>query len=835
MFGDDPDPKPSKDWRKDAGLKLPFYRRAWFSALVALTILGAVGALGVFTVVVDPLREKAETYDLAELGKLESASIIYDRNGKELARLYVLNRTPISIKKVPQHLVDALVAQEDSRFFSHNGVDIYGIIRAVWLNFRAGEETQGASTITQQLARQTFGLMERSYKRKILEAFVAQRIEKIHSKAEILEMYLNRIYFGKGFYGIQAACRGYFDKDASEINVEEAATLAGLIKSPNRLSPLNRPDESIKARNYVLERMVVEGTLDEDEARKLKSKPLVTAPQSGDPRLTYIFDTVREEVMDILGEERAAVGGFRIYTSIDKDLQNAAQEAIREHLAEIEKREDWEHETYDQFRMVMSEYRDKMKKSLIHPDTPKPKPEYLQAAALAVDNTDGSVLAMVGGRDFGDSQFNRATDSKTSVGTAFTPFVYAAAFSNRGIYPGTLVEDKPLDNRRVMIGDVVGIVGEWGMEVPNPSWTQKEIPARQALVEGRNSATVRLGEQVGLDAVIETAKAAGIRTEIRDFPANFLGAQEFGLEEMCLAYTCFPTLGHRPEKLHIIQRITDTAGKVVFQIDDRDRQTVEAMDPIAAYQTHTCLTAALREGTGKTAVTKYGLGDFPAAGKTGTHYKFKDLWYIGYTSSVTCGVWVGFDKPRTIYEGAFSNKVALPIWTDIMNTSQKHHPAAQIAPPVEAEAVEICEKSGLRATDFCYEETENDGVKRNLRCTYTEYLRPGFRFEGYCGVHTGEGLPADLAAFRHTTLSSARTGGIMGSNEFSHIQPVRMQGLTILGKDPYNSEQPIPRAQPLNDDGTRVLRALPVDGPGGDVQESLPIKIAPPPKLKIEL
>lgn len=835
MFGDDPDPKPSKDWRRDAGLKLPFYRRAWFSALVALTILGAVGGLGVFTVVVDPLREKAETFDLEELNKLESASIIYDRNGKELARLYVLNRTPITIKKVPQHMVDALVAQEDSRFFQHDGVDIIGIVRAVWLNFRAGEETQGASTITQQLARNTFNLMERSYRRKILEAFVARRIEKIHSKAEILEMYLNRIYFGKGFYGIQAASRGYFDKDVSELNIEESATLAGLIKSPNRLSPLNRPDESIKSRNYVLERMVVEGTLDEDEARKLKSKPLVTAPQSGDPRLSYIFDTVRAETMDIVGEERAAVGGFRIYTSIDKDLQNAAQDAIRKHLAEVEKHEGWSHQTYDEFRTIMSDYRDKMQKQLIHPETPKPMPEYLQAATIAVDNTDGSVLAMVGGRDFGDSQFNRATDTKAPAGTAFTPFVYATAFSQPNFYPGSPLEDKPLDNRRVMIGAFTGIVGEWGTEKENPVWTQKEIPARDALAQSLNSATVRLGETVGLDAIKEVAKAAGIRSEIRDYPSSYLGAQEMGLEEMCLAYTCFPTLGQRPEKLHIIQRITDADANVVYQIDDADLETVEGMDPIAAYQTHTCLTKALREGTGKPAFTDYGLGDFPAAGKTGTHYEYKDLWFMGYTSSVTCGVWVGFDKPKTIYSEAFSNRVSLPIWTAIMNEAEKGHPAVEIGPPEEAVAVELCEKSGLRATDFCYEPVSEGEVTRSVRCTYTEYMRPGSNFDNYCPVHRGSGLPADIDAFRHATLTSARAGGSLRSGDFAHVQPIRMQGLTILGKDPYNAEQPVPRAQPINDDGTKVLRALPVDGPGGGEEESLPIQLAPPPKLKIEL
>ncbi|MDP1590722.1 MAG: biosynthetic peptidoglycan transglycosylase, partial [Prosthecobacter sp.] len=229
MFRDDLDVKPERNWRGEAGLKLPFYRRGWFSALVALFILGVVAAFGVYSVVVAPLRRDAEKFDLEELKKLEAASIIFDRNGDEMARLYVLNRTPVPITDVPQHFIDALVAQEDSRYFKHDGVDYIGLVRALKENLSAGQVTQGASTITQQLARQTFQLLEKSYKRKILEAFIAQRIEKHYSKPEILELYLNRIFFGLNFYGVQAAARGYFGKDVQELTIEESATICGLI------------------------------------------------------------------------------------------------------------------------------------------------------------------------------------------------------------------------------------------------------------------------------------------------------------------------------------------------------------------------------------------------------------------------------------------------------------------------------------------------------------------------------------------------------------------------------------------------------------------------------
>jgi len=841
MFGKDLETKPQTNWRGESGLKLPFYRRIWFSALMALIILVGVTALGIYSIIVAPLWEKAQIYDLAEIRKLEAASIIYDRNGDELSRIYVLNRTPVPIKEVPQHFIDALTAQEDSRFFSHDGVDYIGLFRAVYLNFKAGEVTQGASTITQQLARQTFGLMEKSYKRKIMEAFVAQRIERKHTKSEILELYLNRIFFGKNFYGIQAAALGYFGKDAKDLTIEESATIAGLIKSPNNIEPLKHRERATKERNYVLERMVQEGSLDRDAAERLKLKPMVTTPQTSDPRLSYVFDEVRQEVVALVGEERASIGGFQIYTSIDKELQKAAEAAMKKRLAEVETREDYPHQTYTQFRGILSEWHGRKMKGQPNDDMPRPVPEYLQGAALIMDNRDGSILAMVGGRDFIDSQYNRATDGLRPMGTAFTPFVYAAAFSKPGYFPMTPLADEPLDNRRVMIGGLTGILGEWGMEVDDPKWSRNPISAREALVASHNSATVRLGERIALEGgrvkqdFKDFAKRAGISTELREFPSTFLGATEAKLDEMCLAYSCFPTLGKRPARQHLIQRITDFRGKVVFQLDEKTLQPVRAMDEIAAYQTHTCLTEALHRGTGAPSI-EYGLGDFPAGGKTGTHYESKDLWFFGYTSAVTCGVWVGFDKQKTIYPGAFSNRIALPIWTDIINASTKGRTPQDINPPESAERVEVCRVSGLRATDFCYDKIKGpDGIERSVRSTYSEYLRPGTSFNTTCPVHTGEGLPADLAAFHQSIIHNSNTALLAEAGKFANIEAVHLQDPIVIGEDPYNSEKPVLRARPVNDDGTPILRAVPVGVDEGDSAEQPVIKLKPPPPMKIEL
>lgn len=833
MFGRNRDLYES-NWRGPAAWKVPFYRRTWFSALMVFVLLTGVAAFGVFMFLVQPLREKAETFDLDDIRQLEAASIVYDRNGGELARIYMLNRTPVPISEVPSHLIDALTSQEDSRFFQHRGVDYIGLVRAMYLNFRAGEVTQGASTITQQLARQSFNLLERTYRRKILEAFVAIRIEQHYSKTEILEMYLNRIYFGAGFYGIQSAARGYFGKDVKDLNIEESATLCGLIKSPNKLSPLRHPEEAVVARNFVLDRMIAEGHLTTEEGINLKTKPLVTTAQAADPRLSHVFEEVRLAVMKLVGEEKAAIGGFQIYTTIDPALQRVAEESVRKRLNEVETNPQFQHQTYAQFKSVMSDFKAKLTAGAINPATPRPKPEYLQAAALVIDNKDGSILAMVGGRDFVDSQFNRALDSQRPVGTAFVPFVYAAAFSKPDFFPGTQLEDAPLDNRRVMIGGLTGILGEWGTESEESKWTMTTISAREALVTSRNAATIRLGEKVGLTALKDLATKAGIASPLKDYPSSYLGASEAKLDEMCLAYSIFPNQGTRPREVHLIHRVTDAQEKVIFQVSDEQANSVEVLDPFAAYQAHSCLVEALHRGTGSPAVTEFGLRKFLSGGKTGTHYEFKDLWFLGYTSSVTCGVWVGFDKQKPIYTGAFSNRIALPIWTDIANATQTEYPAGDIAPPDGAERVEVCRKSGMRATDFCYEKVKDaSGEIKSVRSTYDEYLRPGSTFDSYCTVHTGEGVPSDLtmlAGFSSPDMEAIHPDAA----KFAHVEPVRMQGLTVLGADPYQSVHPVLRATPIAPEGTTVKRPEIVDPDESNGPATSPVKLAPPPRLKIE-
>jgi penicillin-binding protein 1A len=481
----------------------------------------------------------------------------------------------------------------------------------------------------------------------------------------------------------------------------------------------------------------------------------------------------------------------------------------------------------------MADYKRKLQSKAIAPETPQPQPDYLQASVLMIDNRDGGVLAMVGGRDFVDSMYNRATQSRRPVGTAFTPFVFAAAFQKPEYYPPLRIEDGLLDNRRVMIGGLTGTLGEWGTERDVTNYDKPDITAREALLQGRNAATVRLGERVGLEAVKDLATKAGIKSPLREYPSTFLGASEARLDEMCLAFSSFANGGRRPRDLLVITRITDEAGKVVHQLREDDDRLVPVMDEIAAYQTHSCLVDALKRGTGRPAYEEFGLENFPAAGKTGTHYEFKDLWFVGYTSAVTCGVWCGFDQQKPVYIGAFSNRIALPVWVDAMNAARKEYKPEEIPTPESAQIVEVCRRSGLRATDACYEKVPDTlhGGTRSVRDTFKEVLRRESLFDHYCDVHTSADTPG--------TLSKGSPEGIsLGTEDpirvVAGVVPIRMQALPVIGEDPFNSVQPPPpKATPVDADGVAVPKAKPVEEES-PTSANAPIKLKPPPPIKLD-
>ncbi|MEM8954759.1 MAG: transglycosylase domain-containing protein [Verrucomicrobiota bacterium] len=798
---------PPRTRRKHTPTKVSLYKeriwhRRWFHKVV-LVLLGCfVLGLLVTYLFIRHYSAEAAKFDLNDIYKLESASVIYDRNREEIGRIFVENRRPVTFDEVPFHLVQALIATEDSRFFEHGGVDYWGIARAMVRNVKAGGIKEGGSTVTQQLARKSFGLSGRSYTRKLVEAFLAVRLEKNFSKAQIMEFYLNRIYFGGGFYGVNAAAQGYFGKAASELLPEESATIVGLIKSPNRLSPLRNPEGSKDTRNLVFLRMRDEKMISNDEFEQLRNLPLKTNPgTSATTQESYVYEQVRKQVIEQIGSEKAQKGGFQIYTTIDSRIQETAENSILKHLALLEQRPGYEHQTYADYQELLYQLGDVEPKD-------RPAPTYLQGAALMIDNKTGAVIAMVGGRDYHDSEFNRTIQARRQPGTAFKPFVYATAFS-QGLWPGSTVVDKPIDNRRVMIGGTEGILGEWGVE-RDGNVHEGDITARRALAQSKVAATVRVGEAAGLGAVIATAAKAGIESPMREFNATFLGASELFMDEFCRAFTIFPNQGTHPKDLYIIESIRDHLGEIVFEEKPENRTRVRCLDRIAAYQVHTCLEGVLDEGTGWRAREEFGLKDFDGGGKTGTAYNFTDNWFIGYDSEVTCAVWCGFDKPQTIFRGAFSNQTVLPIWVDVMNAALEEFPAKSIAPPEGLVAIELCDRSGMRATDSCFSQEVRDGKTINVRTTHLTHVRPEHVMTDFCPVHGEGGNTLGGAQFAALRLGAPRRDLGQDNNsrdKFPGFRPIPMQSPTVLGDDPFDAIAPVVRASVLE-----IIEEAPTDG-----------------------
>jgi len=837
----------------------PLYLRPWF--LVMLCIIGTIGLVGsVFYFVEKSKWEKrAAEFDYSKLEEMESASVIYDRNGQLLGRIFIQNRDQVAGDQLSPNLYHAVVAAEDARYYQHGGVDYFGIIRAAVRNFQAGRTRQGASTLTQQLARNSFPIElpsnDRSYKRKLLEMFVAQEIEKKFSKAKILELYLNRVFFGGGFYGAEAASRGYFGKHARDLNLSEAATLAGLLKSPSNLSPWRNRQACIDQRNVVLGKMLEGKQITREEYDATMAQDLIVKNRASVHQDSYANDLVAQQIISQFGRDSAISDGYRIYTTIDGDLQKKVEATLREQLDTVERHEGFDHQMYAQYEQ---EFKMRQRKAANGEGDagPIPAPEYLQGSVVVLDNATGGILALSGGRDFSHSAFDRATSARRPAGTAFKPIVYAAAFE-KGFSPGTIVSDAVIDNRQVMIGGVSGILGEWGPERVDNKY-EGLISARTALVMSKNAASVRLGMMTGLEPVLSLAKKAGIESPLRPFPATYLGSSEVTLMEMTLANTIFPNLGSRPEKAFLIQKIEEKNGRVIFEMEP---SKVSVIKPTTAYEVHSCLAEVLERGTADKAYTELGLKKFPLGGKTGTAYNFTDAWFVGYSSAVTCGVWAGFDKPQPIYRGAFSNEIALPIWANVMKDTFVKYRPEEIREPRGIIKCELCSVSGLLATDKCFETVENKdtGEKMQRRTTYFEICTEEQAPKIACNVHGGGGaLATSMPIVQNPVkiLPGEQVRRALPAYDVAAVQPVLMKAPTVLGADPYNSARSVTNAiavkalehqiAPLNSSSAvpapqvatgnqvEIRRAVPAGRPT-ELQNSTietPIKIDPPPPLE---
>src|ERR1700736_2443892 len=644
------------------------FRYGWKLTLIGLVGGGALSAFLFYGV-------WAQTFDMKKVGEMPERNTVFDVDGKIYSRLAGANRLKVSLNEVSPLFIDALLAREDTRFYQHPGIDWHGIMRALVRDVLSASAKEGASSITQQLARNSLPLGGRTLRRKLLEAMVALRIEGKFTKQQILELYINRIYFGAGCYGVETASQAYFGKNASKFNFSEAALLAGLIRSPNRFSPLKNPEGAAAQRDAVLTRMVELKKISLSQSEQARQAKINTHPK----RLlqiqeNYAMDAVQRDLNVILTQDQIDNGGLYIYTTLDPAVQNAAQQALETQLTKIEHQSNFHHPL----------------KASYHPpeegeDNSMP---YLEGAIVTIDNASGGIRALVGGRDYSQSKFNRALPpANRQVGSAFKPFVYTVAFSE-GLLPGASISDSAIQP-----GEIDG-AGNWSPA--NSDGTYGGIqPCSYGLIHSRNTMSVRVGQFAGLDAVQKVATTLNLSDNVPHGPAIYIGAFETNLKDLTTAYTVFPNAGVR-KQAYVIERIDDAEHQPIYRAS---HIAAPALDPSAAWMASQLMEEVLTRGT---AAAARSLGfSLPAAGKTGTTNDYKDAWFVGYTSTMTCGVWVGFDQPVTIIPHGYGAALALPVWVQVMNKAATIYPPQDLQPPVPLQHALVCSLSNHLATTGC--------------------------------------------------------------------------------------------------------------------------------------
>ncbi|MFZ3376664.1 MAG: PBP1A family penicillin-binding protein, partial [Chthoniobacterales bacterium] len=617
-----------------------------------LTFLGLIVAsgLGVFFF----YGTWAGTFDMKKVGEMPERNTVLDVDGKIYSRLAGANRLKVSLDQVSPLFINAVLAREDTRFYQHGGIDSRGILRALVRDILSRSAKEGASSITQQLARNSLPLGGRNISRKLLEAMVALRIERDFTKQQILELYVNRIYFGSGCYGVETASQAYFGKSASQLNLPEAALLAGLIRSPNRFSPLKNPEGAAIQRNAVLDRMVELKRISAAQADQAKVARVTSHPK----RLpliqeNYAMDAVQRDLNLLITQDQIDNGGLFIYTTIDPVVQNAAQQALETQLTKIERQRNFHHPIKATYQPPEN-----------GEDSSMP---YLEGAVVAIDNASGGIRALVGGRDYSQSKFNRAlSPANRQVGSAFKPFVYTLAFTH-GLLPGAAISDGPIQP-----GEIDG-AGNWSPGNSDGTYVGIQ-PCSYGLIHSRNTMSVRVGQFAGLDGVQRVATTLNLGENIPRGPAIYIGSFETNLKDLTAAYSAFPNAGVR-KQAYIIERIDDPERRPIYRAA---HISAPALDPSAAWMTSQLMEEVLTRGT---AASARSLGfKLPAAGKTGTTNDYKDAWFMGYTSTLTCGVWVGFDQPVTIIPHGYGAALALPVWTQVMNKAAQRYPAEPLQP-----------------------------------------------------------------------------------------------------------------------------------------------------------
>jgi penicillin-binding protein 1A len=603
------------------------------------------------------------------------ASVLLDRTGQQFADLGPVDHKVVEIASLPEYVPAAFVAVEDKRFYHHHGVDWRRVFGATIANVRAGRRAQGSSTITMQLSRNVFPerirAADRTLRRKLLEVRVARDIEKRFTKSEILELYLNHIYFGAGAYGIEAASRQYFGRAAKDLTLEQAATLAALPKAPGHYDPRRNPSRSKSRRDLVLGLMADQKLITDAQRQKaVQSKIRVAAPRNArddGPRAAWFVQVVRDLLEDKLGEDLYSQP-LRIHTTIDLRAQRAAEEQLEAQLRRVE------NGNYGSFHgPKLAQYQPGSGST-----------DYLQGAAVVMDNATGDVLALVGGRDARHSTFNRAIAAKRQAGSSFKPFVYATAIA-RGWSPVQVLDDSPY---RLVTDGKPWEPSNYDGDFMGP------ITLRDALVFSRNVPTIRLADDVGEKNIIKLAHTAGIHADLRETPMIALGIAEVSPLELTSAYTSFAGQGTMVEPRFVL-RVESPDGRVLWQPDVRSH---DVMDRGVAWVMTDLMRDAVDRGTGRSV--RYAGYRGMAAGKTGTTNDGADNWFVGYTPRVTAGIWIGFDKPREIAPKA-SGAVAAYAWGAMMSHISSWADGSPWNPPDRVVSVSIDPQTGLALEEGC--------------------------------------------------------------------------------------------------------------------------------------
>ena len=646
--------------------------------------------------------------DVLEAYTPRQTSKLYAADGRFLAEIGLERRTLIKLGDIPKTLRDAFVVTEDKRFYSHAGIDWRRVFGALMHDIKARAWVQGFSTITMQLARNVFPdriSREKTLVRKLKEAKVARAIEERYTKDRILELYLNQIYLGNGAYGVETAAQRYFGKSARNVNLAEAASLASLPKAPERYNPRRSPDRLIQRRNTIIELMRRDGAISDADARLARAYPLQLArrTEAGDVA-PYFVEWVRQQLDAQFGRSLYEQG-LKVYTTLDLDQQSAAERALEGQLRAIEggKYGKYEHTTYEQYLA---------RNALNDEASTTPNSPYLQGAFVALDPRNGAIRALVGGRDFDDSKFNRATQALRQPGSTFKPIVYADAIQN-GRPPSYIVDDSPITETQVSGEDWTP--QNYDLKFMGP------MPLRRALYLSRNLATIRLGQELGEPSVIDMAKKFGITTRIPPYPSIHIGSADVYPLEMIASYTAFATLGVRTTP-NAILRVENQKGDVLWE---PNTVKVQVMSSEEAWLMVDMMKDVIQHGTAYGAVWGSGFR-IPAGGKTGTTNDGTDVWFIGYTADLVAGLWMGLDKPAKIKSNAQGGVLAAPAWTSFMTEVYQRRKAPPDWPRPEGMLAQTIDRTtGLLRNPFCPSEV-----------ILTEFYIPGTEPLRECDVHT---------------------------------------------------------------------------------------------------